>query len=99
MSNSTTGSKRPPNGFNKENLSKNSSGPSDSAKMGRPRLNDECPSMQITSDEINFLVFRYLQEAGESPFSFNQNFIHGFILSWMDSSCWELRASSNMTLL
>ena len=23
------------------------------------------PAMQITSDEVNFLIFRYLQEAGE----------------------------------
>ena len=30
-------------------------------------LNGDPPSMELTSDEVNFLVFRYLQEAGKIP--------------------------------
>lgn len=45
---------------------------SDSLRMDDNRIpsngsssNGNGPSMQLTSDEVNFLVFRYLQEAGK----------------------------------
>ena len=38
--------------------------PNSNATQNSNGLNASPPSMQITSDEINFLVYRYLQEAG-----------------------------------
>ncbi len=37
--------------------------PSNGASSSSPGQQDG-PSMELTSDEVNFLIFRYLQEAG-----------------------------------
>ena len=46
-------------------MKRNSSSTMDTSRIGPNVSSTSGPSMQITSDEVNFLIFRYLQEAGE----------------------------------